>query len=174
MHLVEPSMAYEASYRTYLVELGDAQRIPYPLTYPSDPFDQLLQKLHDQSRGEGVAKGFVPNSTFWLVSDSDLIGVSNLRHSLTPSLRKIGGHIGFGIRPSARRKGYGTELLRLTIEQAVRIGLPRLLLTCDKENTASARVITANCGMLENEIMEPPASRVTQRYWIDVCGSKIA
>jgi len=169
MHLVEPSMAYEASYRTYIAELGDAQRIPYPLTYPSDPFEQLLQNLHGQSRGVGVTEGFVPNSTFWLVSESELVGVSNLRHSLTPSLKKIGGHIGFGVRPSAQRNGYGTELLRLTIHQAVRIGLTRLLLTCDKDNLGSARVITANHGVLENEIEEPRISRVTQRFWIDVC-----
>jgi len=160
MQLVEPSSAYEASYRAYLVELGDAQRIPYPLCYPSEPFDQLIQNLLGQSRGVGIAEGFVPNSTY-------IVGVSNLRHALTPSLENVGGHIGFGVRPSEQRKGNGTELLRLTIEQAISIGLTRLLLTCNKDNVGSARVITANNGTLANEFMEPQTGKVVQRYWIE-------
>jgi len=168
MRLVEPSAAYEASYRAYLADLGDAERIPYPLRYSSEPFEQFIQKLLGQSRGLGIAEGFVPNSMFWLLSaDANIVGISNLRHSLTPSLEKIGGHIGFGVRPSEQRKGNGTELLRLTIQKAVHIGLTRLLLTCDKNNVGSARVITANNGRLENECVDPQTGKVVQRYWIE-------
>jgi len=167
MRLVEPAATYEASYRAYLADLGDAERISCPLRYSSNPFEQLIQNLLGQSCGLGVAEGFVSNSTFWLLSaDANIVGVSNLRHSLTPSLEKIGGHIGFGVRPSEQRKGNGTELLRLTIQQAIRIGLTRLLLTCDKNNIGSASVIIANNGILENECVEPQTGKVVQRYWI--------
>ncbi len=171
MKLIAPSEIYEASYCDYLAELGEAARIPYPLTYSSHPFPELVQKLLDQSRGIGVAEGFVSNSSFWLVNGLRIVGVSNLRHALTPSLEVVGGHIGFGVRPSVRRMGVGTELLRQTIDEAVRLGLSRLLLTCDKENTGSVGVITANQGVFENEIVDAETGRITQRFWIDAGGA---
>jgi len=170
MKIVSPNEIYAASYCGYLAELGEAVRIPYPLTYPHEPFAELVQKLLDQSRGIGVAEGFVANSSYWLVEGLQIVGVSNLRHSLTPSLEVVGGHIGFGVRPSARRKGVGTELLRQTIEAAVSLGLSRLLLTCDQENVGSAGVILANQGVLENEVADAETGRITRRYWIDVGG----
>jgi len=169
MKLVSPSEIYEASYCDYLAELGEAVRVPYPLTYSHEPFSELVQKLLDQSRGIGVAEGFVPNSSFWLVEGLRIVGVSNLRHSLTPALEVVGGHIGFGVRPSVRQNGVGTELLRQTIDEAFRLGLRRLLLTCDKENVGSAGVIVANQGVLENEVVDAETGRITQRYWIGGC-----
>jgi len=168
MKLVEPSLEFEVSYRGYIAELGDCVRIPFTLTYPFDPFSDLVQTLMDQSRGIGVREGFVANSTFWLLQDQQILGVSNLRHGLTPSLERIGGHIGFGVRPSQRKKGVGTQLLRLTLMEASRRGLTRVLLTCDQDNLGSAGVIKANSGSLENEILNADTGKWIQRYWIDI------
>jgi len=140
MELIEPNVNFEASYRDYIAELDDAVRVPFPLSYQHDPFSDLVQMLVNQSRGIGLRDGFVPNSTFWLVHGAEILGVSNMWHSLTPSLTDIGGHIGFGVRPSVQRSGIGTKLLDLTLVPAGRLGLSRVLLTCDRENLGSVGV----------------------------------
>jgi predicted acetyltransferase len=84
---------------------------------------------------------------------------------LNDHLLQIGGHIGDMVRPSERRKGYGTEQIRLALEKCRELGIPWVLVTCDKDNIASARTIQKNGGVLENEVMD--ADVVKQRYWID-------
>ena len=76
----------------------------------------------------------------------------------------FGGHIGYSVRPSQRRKGYATEMLRLVLEEARRLGLKQVLVTCDAANEASRRTIRTNGGVLDGAIAE--AGRLTQRYWI--------
>ncbi len=168
MNLVEPNVDCEASYLSYLSELGDGARIPFTLTYPHQPFAELVQRLADQSHGIGLREGFVPNSTYWLVDGGEIVGVSNLRHRLTPNLMRIGGHIGYGVRPSCQGRGVGKELLRLTLDRAAERGIWRALLTCGSDNRASAGIILANRGRLENEFEDPESGETIQRYWIDV------
>lgn len=168
MHLVSPSLEFEATYLSYLAELGDLPRIPLPLTFPAQPFSALVNRLNDASQGVGLPDGFVAHSTYWLMDEGQLLGVSNLRHALTPALQQCGGHIGYGVRPSAQGRGVGKELLRQTLRQAQSMGLARVLLTCAKDNVASSRVILANDGVLEDEIVDPQTGRDSLRYWIDV------
>ena len=111
--------------------------------------------------------GKVPDSTFFLLDeDRDrLLGAVNIRHYLNDYLLREGGHIGDGIRPSERRKGYGTELLRLALTECRKLGIERVLVTCDKSNVGSARAIQKNGGVLENEIINEDGE-IEQRYWI--------
>lgn len=95
-----------------------------------------------------------------------VLGVAKLRHMLTPTLEDIGGHIGYSIRPSERGKGYGTLILALTLERARELGLSRVLLTCDTDNTRSARVIMRNGGVLTSEGYSPLRGARVSRYWI--------
>ena len=94
-----------------------------------------------------------------------LLGAVNIRHYLNESLLREGGHIGDGIRPSERNKGYGTELVRLALEECRKLGINRVLMTCDKDNIASARTIVKNGGVLENEFVNSDRE-IEQRYWI--------
>ena len=87
---------------------------------------------------------------------------------LTDALKREGGHIGYGIRPKERGKGYGTILLSKTLEKAKDLGLERVLLTCDKSNIASARVIIKNEGKFDSEEFLEEKGAYFQRYWIDV------
>ena len=116
--------------------------------------------------GERVAR--VPFSLLWLAAGDDFIGEVSIRHELNDWLRREGGHIGYGIRPSLRRKGFGVEILRQTLICAKRRGIARVLLTCAKENAASARAILANGGVLDSEAYYPPRNEVLQRFWIDL------
>jgi predicted acetyltransferase len=170
MELVKPSNEYEVSYISYLAELGDEPRIPFPLTFPCQPFSELVIRLAAESQGVGLPEGFVANSTYWLVRGDRILGVSNLRHSLNPALMQCGGHIGYGVRPTEQGRGVGKEILRLTLLKARSRGIVRVLLTCDQSNAASRGVILANGGVLENEVADPHAGRATLRYWIDLRG----
>ena len=92
--------------------------------------------------------------------------MSNLRHSLTDALRREGGNIGYGVRPSARGHGFATELLRQTLVRAHHLGLREALLTCGKSNLASVRTIRKNGGELVSEEFLPNRGEIVQRYRI--------
>lgn len=120
------------------------------------------------SRGEELKRGRVPCSTFFWEVDEQLLGVINLRHYLTPELREHGGHIGYAVAPSCRRKGVAKAMLSAVLEECRSRSLSRVLLTCDGENRASSRTIEVNGGVLEREAWVE-ARRHTQRwYWIDL------
>ena len=77
-----------------------------------------------------------------------------------------GGHIGDGVRPSERRKGYATEQIRLALQKCKELGIDRVLMTCEDWNVGSAKSIINNGGILENEI--EVEGKIFQRYWIDL------
>lgn len=141
--------------------------VPFTLAFENADFDAFLAKLSGCAAGVGVPDGFVAHSTFWLVRDqTEVVGVSNIRHSLTPALRRDGGSIGYGIRPSSRRQGLGGTILQQSLQRAAELGLSRVLITCGKPNIASARVIVCNGGVLESEEYLADRGEVVQRYWI--------
>ena len=166
--LIEPGVEWEAEYRAMAEEFraeGEQKRYEEPI----DDFAAYVRRLDEQSRGIGLAEGIVPSTTYWLVRhDGAMLGMSNLRHRLTPKIEDWGGHIGYAIRPSERRKGYGTQILALVLDKARELGLGRVLVTCDTKNTASTRIIQKHGGMLASESYSPNAERVTSRYWIDL------
>jgi len=133
-----------------------------------EDFPAYLRGLTDGARGVDLPPGRVPYTTFWLASGRRLIGRSTIRHRLTPELEHEGGHIGYDIRPSERRKGYGTLILRLTLGEARRLGLGRALLTCDTDNVGSAKVIEKNGGRLQDEAVSKISGKPISRYWIEL------
>lgn len=111
-------------------------------------------------------KAPVPQTDYFLMRGSRIIGSCRLRQGLNDSLRVIGGHIGYDVRPSERGKGFATRMLALALEKARALGLERVLLTCDKDNAGSAQVIRKNGGVLEDEVISPRSGKPSQRYWI--------
>ncbi|MBE6894071.1 MAG: GNAT family N-acetyltransferase [Ruminococcaceae bacterium] len=113
--------------------------------------------------------GKVPDSVFFLldVERNVLLGAVNIRHYLNDFLLQYGGHIGDGIRPSERGKGYATEMIRLALQECTKLGIDRVLMVCDKSNIASARTIIKNGGILENEYADEKG-QIQQRYWIEI------
>ena len=97
-----------------------------------------------------------------------IVGQSSVRHKLTPALEQRGGNIGYYVKPSERRNGYGAHLLKLTLEKACALGLMRVLITCDADNVASAKIILRNGGKLKDELNREDSQTPTSRYWIDL------
>ena len=127
-----------------------------------EDFAYYLEHLEYKEPQEGL----VPDSTFFCFDGKRnlMVVAMNIRHDLNDYLLKYGGHIGDGIRPSERRKGYATEMIRLALEECRKLGLTRVLMTCDKNNIGSAKSIIRNGGILENEVLEEGS--IKQRYWI--------
>lgn len=108
--------------------------------------------------------GKVHATYWWIVDEGEYIGAITLRHGLNDFLLEAGGHIGYGIRPSARRRGYATWALEAVLPEARALGLDRVLVTCSDDNVASARTIERTGGVLE-DVRETEIAR-KRRYWI--------
>jgi len=164
-----PQVTLAASYRAMIREFLDRGEdlVPFPLTFDNTDFDAFLARLAADERGEGIPQGFVPNTTFWLVDgNGEVVAVSNLRHGLTDKLRIEGGHIGYGVRPSARRLGHATEILRRTLAEARALGIEEALVTCAKGNMGSAATIRKCGGQLHSEAFVEARGEVVSRYLI--------
>jgi predicted acetyltransferase len=94
---------------------------------------------------------WVPCTTLWWVDGDDYLGRLAIRHRLTPHLLEEGGHIGYDVRPTARRRGHATAMLAAALPVARRLGIDSALVTCDLDNVASRRTIEKNGGLLEDE-----------------------
>ena len=152
--MMEEWLSVEQDFSPYMIRRNDYR-----------DFDYYLENLEIKEEQDGR----VPDSTYFCL-DQDrniFVGAVNIRHYLNESLLFSGGHIGDGIRPSERRKGYATAMIRLALEKCRELGIRRVLMTCDKDNIGSAKSIVNNGGILENEFIN--AEGVTeQRYWIDL------
>ena len=113
------------------------------------------------------SSGLVPDSTFFCLDEDRniMVGAVNIRHYLNESLLLNGGHIGDGVRPSERRKGIATKMIALALDECRKLGIEKVLMVCDKDNTGSAKSIINNGGVLENEVEVDGV--IEQRYWID-------
>lgn len=167
MKLVLPSVKYQKSYLQALEEgEGEVSRTLLSKPKEDESFVEFVKNLKDQAKGLNLPEGFVPATELWLVDNGEFIGRASIRHSLNPHLLKLGGHIGYYIRISKRGKGCGKEILRLALLEAKKMGLSNILITCDATNTASAKIIKDNGGVLENIIDVGENLPRKCRYWI--------
>lgn len=137
------------------------------MKYPD--YMEWLRMVRASEAGESPPF-FARASTYFTVRQSDgkIVGSIQLRHQLSKALEQSGGHIGYGICPSERKKGYATQQLNLVLQIARKIGLSRVLITCDADNTASAKTAIRCGGVLSWEGYSEEDDTVIQKYWIDL------
>jgi predicted acetyltransferase len=125
-------------------------------------FAGYIDELCNEADPNGTRPdGYVQCTTWWWVDGDEFLGRIALRHTLTERLRIWGGHIGYDVRPTARRRGHATAMLRDVLPLALAAGVkPAALLTCDSGNVASQKVIESNGGVLEDE------TDGHRRYWV--------
>jgi predicted acetyltransferase len=167
--LIKPTIKLEHEYMDMIKEWKalEDKLIPWVLGFDASDFSALVERFENCSNGVGLQEGMVAHSTYWLVNDNNrVVGAVNIRHRLNEKLLQNGGHIGYGIRPSERRKGNASEALKQALDIARSIGIYSALVVCDKNNIASAKTIQKNGGVLENEVEKD--GEVIQRYWIDI------
>jgi len=169
MKLVLPTIRYKQSYEEALEESKNEPGDTI-LAKPEEgqSFEEFVQLLNDNTRGKNLPNGWVPATTFWLIDKDELIGRVQIRHVLNDFLLKQNGHIGYFIRPSKRKMGYGKKILQLGLVEAKNLGISKALVTCDEGHFASQKIIEANGGILEDIIETEKGKPKTRRYWINV------
>jgi len=169
---VKPDVRYQTQYLEMLDEwrASGEKRIPWVLNEDCSDFAAMTIKFERMAQGIGLAAGFVPNTTYWAYDDATdkIVGAVNIRHSLNEALLRGGGNVGYGVRPSERRKGYATRMLALALAECAKMGMSQVLVGCHRENIASARTILRNGGLLENEVLDEATGKTVQRYWIHI------
>lgn len=169
VRLIEPTEHHRQlvmDYRQEFVTHGDTLHGTGGLER-TDSFDEWLKGIAKDRHPDTVAHGRVVATQFLAVRslDNRIVGMIQVRHDLNDYLLQFGGHIGYSVRPTERRKGYATKMLALALDYCHQMGLTKVLITCDKTNPASASVIVANGGTLENEVLSDDGITF-QRYWI--------
>ncbi|MBR6345022.1 MAG: GNAT family N-acetyltransferase [Lachnospiraceae bacterium] len=131
-------------------------------------YERWLEKLVYAMDIANMQENKVPDLTYFYVRESDdrIVGMINIRLALNDFLRKEGGHIGYAVRPTERRKGFGTEMLAEGIKVCERIGIHEVLVSCDKENIASSGVIKNCGGVLKDEFYSRTYDEMLQMYII--------
>ena len=173
MKLVFPTMAYKDKAIDYIREFheygseingtGSLDRFLRESTY-----EDWLQKLVHDMDIANIPDSKVPGLTYFYVREEDdrIVGMVNIRLALNDFIRSEAGHIGYSIRPTERRRHYGTQLLEAAMKVCDVIGIQEVLVSCDKENIASAGVIRNCGGVLKHEFYSETYKTVLQMYGI--------
>ena len=168
LRLVEPAPQYKAAILDAVPELQAIGEWDISPDAFATRFDDMLRELAAAKDPATAPPGVLPYEDFWLMEDNTWIGLLTLRLRLNEAFLHSGGHIGYVIRPSKRRCGYGTALLRLGLDKARERGLARVLLTCDETNIGSRKIIEANGGQFENAVVVEGQADKKLRYWISL------
>jgi predicted acetyltransferase len=184
VRLVDPDTRYHRSYLAALAELAEAgeERYAEPPSWSAEEgvpaADFTPATLHDEqvfadfvgfllAQRDPEAprpRAYVAFTELWIVQDGEYLGRISLRHELNDLLHEWGGHIGYVVRPSARRQGYASAALAQMLTLCRERGMAEVLVTCDVDNVASRRIIEGNGGRYEDTRMGK------RRYWIPLGG----
>ena len=166
--LIAPDVSYHASWLEGSAEFDGAHRDgagaeDWPLKELEDDqsFLRFVDALVNDARPESPRKpGYVPCTYLWIVDGDTFLGSLAIRHELNDFLFNQGGHIGYSVRPSARRRGHAAAALANALPIARELGIARILLTCDEDNAGSRATIEKNGGIYED------SRNSKRRYWI--------
>lgn len=168
--LIEPSEIYAEQICEYRQEFldtncsmdgcGPLRKCENPITY--------ISECKKYTAPETLPKGFVTATQFFYVrkTDNRLVGMIQVRHYFNDYLAEYGGHIGYSIRPSERRKGYATSMLNAVLPYCREIGLDKILITCIDGNIGSEKTIRNNGGVYESAVYEAGENFNLKRFWI--------
>ena len=171
-HLIPPDARFQWSFLAAMKEFSaedeDGEALAghelreYGATWHRpDVFASYVHRLNaERFEATPRVEGWVPNTNLWYVEGDTFLGRLSIRHRLNPFLHELGGHIGYSVRPSARRQGHATAMLAASLPFAHRLGIDPALVTCDVTNVASRKVIEAAGGAFEDQ------RRQKLRYWV--------
>lgn len=162
--LIEPSKEYQNSFEKYVIAYKTINDEYYYEIYKKAlvNFDEYINKLNEFSKGKILPLGLVIISTFWLIDNDEIVGVTRVRHLGV----ETEGNIDYDISPIYRNKGYGTEILKLILEKAKEIGLKDVILLCTLNNIASKKIIEKNNGTFLEVTFDAEDNKELYKYRI--------
>ena len=168
--LVKPNLSYSDE----IIKYKEESLKENPLINGSAGLDRLssiedwLEELNKRSCEDTVPKGLVPSSTYLGVREKDnyIVGMIDIRHYLNDFLKQFGGNIGYSVRKSERNKGYAKQMLKLALEKCKDLKMKKVLITCDKDNIASEKVILSAGAKFED--IRNVDGENKKRFWIDL------
>jgi predicted acetyltransferase len=169
--LIPPDRKYKDSFADALEEgLFLAPSLQEDIALVRADFDEFMRQRHDPSRPvvlpDGTEVERLPQTDLWLVREGKFIGLASLRPQLNDTLKKRGGNVGYAVRKSERRKGYGKLILKLALPHLKAMGLQKALITCHDQNKGSIRIIEGAGGVLQDKVEIAGLSIPERRYWI--------
>ncbi len=174
LYIVKPDLYFFDEYNDMMREWNESrtQIVPWFLNIPVDSledFAKLIQML-DNCEHANLDKKYSSTSSYFVINENGrLIGATSLRHYLTVEGYNTWGHIGYGVRPSERRKGCAVQMLKIMLEEAGARKIRRVLVSAHTSNTGSVKVIESCGGRLENIVADPDEKGETiNRYWFDI------
>jgi predicted acetyltransferase len=168
LRLVEPAPIYKAAILNAVAEMQAIGEWDISPDAFAARFDDMLREIAAAKDPATAPPGVLPYEDFWLMEDDIWIGMLTLRPHINEQFLHSGGHIGYVVRPSKRRCGYGTALLRLGLDKAHERGLHHVLLTCNETNIGSRKIIEINGGQFENAVVVAGQDDQKLRYWISL------
>lgn len=158
IYLKFPTIDDKQEYQDYIKEIDNIDNFNY---------EEWLKKLIFSSKQTETIDGRVPRTVYFLTDGKTIYAQISIRYTLDdPKLSKFGGHIGYNVRPKYRKMGYGTKMLQLCLEKCKDIGLKSIMISCIKDNIASAKIIEKNGGIFEKEIYDAEEDATFKIYWI--------
>ena len=170
IYLKFPTMDDKEEWLSYVEETKNDNPEATPGGFKDNTiYGEWLNKLINEYNNINLEKGRVPSSFYFLMNGNRILGSISVRHNLEDeTLRKFGGHIGYNVRPSERRKGYATIMLCLALDKCNELGLEDVMVTCKEDNIGSSKTIENNCGKLKEIIFIPEENCNFKKYWINV------
>ncbi len=170
MKLIEPTVEYcqqIQAYRQEFLDCGDSMDGTAGLIRMETP-EKWIDHCRLFKDPDNVPEGRVPATEYIFVREEDnkIVGMLQIRHFLNEYLRKFGGHIGYSVAPSERRKGYASLMLKSALPECKKLGMDKVLITCIDSNVGSRKTILANGGVYESTVYEPEEKVFLQKYWI--------
>ena len=164
LFLVEPNKEYQKSFKNYALAYRKINDEHYFNKYKKalENFQDYLNDIHNYSQGKNLPHGEVITSTFWLIDKKEVVGVVRIRHQEV----ECAGHIGYDISPNCRNRDFGFQILKLALEEAIKIGIEEVILTCNIDNIASKKIIEKSNGKLLGTVFDEEENEYLYKYSI--------
>lgn len=174
LYIVKPDLYFFDEYNDMMNEWNESgtQIAPWFLDKPFNDLEDfaLFIQMLDNCENANVDKKYSSTSSYFVIDENDrLIRATSLRHYLTAEGYNTWGHIGYGVRPSERRRSYAVQMLKMMLDEAKARKMHKVLVACHTSNIGSVKVIESCGGKLENIVADPNEKEETiNRYWFNI------